>query len=176
VFIERKKLAMPISSHLKQLRSKVGNALIQIPGVAAVVRDESGRVLLQRRTDNNQWSLPAGAIDLGETPARAVVREVWEETSLKVRPSQLLGVFSGHDFRYIYPNGDRVEGMIALFECVVVEGKVLAGRDGETADLQYFYPKDMPQLALAYPHQLFALNNSSKTYFEWKEEWLKELS
>lgn len=166
---------MPISHHLKQLRSKVGNALIQIPGVAAVVRDDVGRVLLQRRTDNNQWSLPAGAIDLGETPAKAIMREVWEETSLKVRPSQLLGVFSGFNFRYTYPNGDRVEGMVALFECEVVEGKALAGRDGETAELEYFYPEEMPQLALNYPRQLFALNNVSKTYFEWNEAWLKEL-
>ncbi len=131
--------------------------------------------MLQRRADNNQWSLPAGAIDLGETPAKAVVREVWEETSLKVRPSQLLGVFSGHNFRYTYPNGDRVEGMVALFECAVLEGEVLAGRDGETAELRYFHPQDMPQLALAYPRQLFASNNVSETYFEWNEAWLEEL-
>jgi 8-oxo-dGTP pyrophosphatase MutT (NUDIX family) len=77
---------MPISSHCQQLRNKIGHELLQIPGVAAVIHDEAGRILLQQNTGDRVWSLPAGSIEPGEAPAQAVVREVWEETSLKVRP------------------------------------------------------------------------------------------
>lgn len=167
---------MPISNHLKYLRSKIGNTRLQLPGVAAIIHDELGKVLLQKRTDEDQWSLPAGAINLGETPAMAIVREVWEETSLKVKPIQILGVFSGNDFRYTYPNGDRVEYMVCLFKCEVIKGtKIMRGRDGETAYLQYFNPDCMPQLAMNYPHQIFSKDNFTATYFEWHQSYLENL-
>ncbi|GAB4532066.1 MAG: NUDIX domain-containing protein [Pleurocapsa sp.] len=166
---------MPISEHFKHLRSKIGNTLLQIPGVAAVIHDETGKVLLQQRTEDNSWSLSAGAIEPGETPAQALIREVWEETSLKVKPLKILGVFSGENgFRYTYPNGDRVEYLVVLFQCRVIEGE-MQGRDGETANLQYFAPDNMPELAMAYPHSLFDPQQAINTYFEWDDKWLKSL-
>jgi 8-oxo-dGTP pyrophosphatase MutT (NUDIX family) len=100
---------MPMSNHFQELRSKIGHGLLQIPGVAAVIHDQAGRILLQQNTGDFSWSLPAGSIEPGETPAQAIVREVWEETSLKVRPVKILGVFGGKNFRYTYANGDLVE-------------------------------------------------------------------
>ncbi|WP_285538016.1 NUDIX domain-containing protein [Brucella sp. NBRC 12950] len=41
-----------------------------LPSVAAVISDAKGRLLLQRKSDGEGWSLPAGAIEPGETPAR----------------------------------------------------------------------------------------------------------
>ena len=82
---------MPISEYIKGLREKIGHDLVLNPGVAALIHDESGRVLLQRRSYDGLWSLPAGAVDPGESPAQAVVREVWEETGLKVVPVGLEG-------------------------------------------------------------------------------------
>ena len=66
---------MPISDYLKRIRAAIGHEMLLNPGVAAIIRDEAGRVLLQKRSDDGTWSLPAGAIDPGETPAQAVVRE-----------------------------------------------------------------------------------------------------
>ena len=106
---------MPISTYLRGLREKLGTTLLQIPAVAAIIHDEAGRILLQR-SSHNEWSLPAGAIDLGESPAQAVVREVWEETGLKVRPVNAIGIFGGcNGFRHTYPNGDEVE-----YTCIVL--------------------------------------------------------
>ncbi len=75
---------MPISEYIKNLREKVGNGILQIPSAAAIVRDENDKILLVKTGD--VWGLPAGAIDLGESPSEAVVREVFEETGLRILP------------------------------------------------------------------------------------------
>jgi len=84
---------MPISLYLKNLRSHIGRDLVLMPAVAALVRNEAGHVLFQRRTDDGLWSLPAGSVDPGETPSQALVREVQEETGLLVEPTRVVGVF-----------------------------------------------------------------------------------
>lgn len=160
---------MAISAYLKELRDKVGQRLLIMPGVAAVIRDATGRILLQKRTDG-LWSLPAGAIDPGEAPAQALVREVWEETGLRVRPRRLIGVFGGRAFRYTCPNGDEVENLSLLFDCEVVGG-VLGGQDDETAELHFFVPEEMPQLPLDYPREVFA-SGYQGVYIQWDDRWI----
>ncbi len=52
-------------------------------GTVAVVKNSKGRVLAFRRTDRtDQWQLPQGGIDCGETPLQGVWRELEEETGL----------------------------------------------------------------------------------------------
>jgi len=167
---------MPISNHFQQLRNKIGHDLLQIPGVAAVIHDEAGRILVQQNTGDNLWSLPAGSIEPGETPAQAVVREVWEETSLKVRPMKILGVFGGENFRYTYTNGDLVEYLVVLFRCEVIAGvDRMRGQDGETANLRYFLPEDMPVLTIKYPLNLLVNRELSQVHFDWNEVFMNGL-
>src|SRR5436853_643622 len=123
---------MPISQYLKSLREKVGREILQVPSVAAIVRDEIGRILLVK-SGEQWWGLPAGAIDLGETPSEAIVREVFEETGLNVLPKRIVDVFGGKDFRYVYPNGDRVEYFIVVFDCEITGGELFA-HDGEVSE------------------------------------------
>jgi 8-oxo-dGTP diphosphatase len=59
-------------------------------GADALVRDARGRVLLVRRADDGRWAMAGGWVDPGETPERAVVREVAEETGLRVSAPRLL--------------------------------------------------------------------------------------
>jgi 8-oxo-dGTP pyrophosphatase MutT (NUDIX family) len=145
---------MPISTYLRELRAVVGPRLLLLPGVAAVVRDASERVLFMHRADDGRWGLPAGAIDPGESPVQAIVREVCEETGLVVRPTRVAGVFGGAGFRHRYPNGDEVEWTVTVFECETVGG-VLAAQDGEALALRYFTAEEAPTLQLPYPRTLF---------------------
>ena len=146
---------MPISEYLKNLRAKVGNEILQIPSAAAIIRDAEGHVLLVKSANaEGVWGLPAGAIDLGETPREAVSREVFEETNLRVEPVKIAGVFGGKDFRYRYSNGDRVEYFIVVFECEIMSDE-LSARDGEVSELKYFASGEMPALAIPYPPSLF---------------------
>ena len=107
-----------------------------------------------RRSDDGEWSLPAGAVEPGESPAAAVVREVGEETGLVVEPERVLGVFGGEGFRHTYPNGDVVEYTVVVFACRPVGGR-LEPRDGEALGFGYFAPGAMPPLQLPYPADLF---------------------
>ena len=56
-----------------------------VPAVNVVVVNDAGEILLIRRTDNDNWALPGGAIDLSESVARAAVRETLEESGIKMR-------------------------------------------------------------------------------------------
>jgi ADP-ribose pyrophosphatase YjhB (NUDIX family) len=53
-----------------------------VPAVNVVVANDAGEILLIRRTDNGNWALPGGAIDLGESVAQAAVRETLEESGI----------------------------------------------------------------------------------------------
>jgi 8-oxo-dGTP pyrophosphatase MutT (NUDIX family) len=139
-----------MSPHYRELRAKIGHDLLLMPGVAAVIHDAHGRLLLQERSSGEGWSLPAGAIEPGESPEQAVQREVLEETGLVVVPRELLGVFGGRDFRYVYPNGDVVEYTVVIFRCTATR-EAIASRDSETKSLRYFARAEMPPLALPYP-------------------------
>ena len=145
---------MPISDYLRELRAVVGPRLLLLPGVSAIVRDGAERVLFIRRADDGRWGLPAGAVDPGESPAEAIVREVREETGLMVRPARVAGVFGGAGYRHRYPNGDEAEWTVAVFDCDVIGGE-LALRDGEALELRYFAPEDPPTLQFPYPRSLF---------------------
>lgn len=74
--------------------------------VSAVVRDDRGRVLLIHRTDNDRFSIPGGGMEVGETVAEAVVREVQEETGILVRPMRVLGIFSDPHHVIAYDDGE----------------------------------------------------------------------
>jgi ADP-ribose pyrophosphatase YjhB (NUDIX family) len=61
--------------------------------VAAVVPDDSGRVLVVRRRDNGRWEPPGGVLELGEAILDGLRREVLEETGVAVDPVRLSGVY-----------------------------------------------------------------------------------
>jgi 8-oxo-dGTP pyrophosphatase MutT (NUDIX family) len=127
------------------LRQHVGTAPILVPGASACIRDERGFILLQRRQDNQLWGLPGGGQNLGESAAQAAVREVHEETGLQVEPLRLIGVYSNPAFGKTYPNGDRIQPVVALFGAQVVGGD-LSSHSPETLELGYFSPDDLPPL------------------------------
>ena len=81
---------MPISSYLKTLRDKIGHDLVATSAASISVFDDRGRILLGMDAETGFWTLPGGAIDPGEIPADAAVRECFEETGLFVHPERLL--------------------------------------------------------------------------------------
>ena len=77
-----------------------------VVAVTAVVINDLGELLLQRRTDNDLWGLPGGAMNLGESIGQAVVREVKEETCLDVEPTGVVGIYSDPGHIIAYADGE----------------------------------------------------------------------
>jgi 8-oxo-dGTP diphosphatase len=128
--------------YVTRLRALVGTDLLWLPSVSAVVVDDAGRVLLGQRADDGRWSVVSGIVEPDEQPAQALVREVWEETGLRVAPERLSSVLS---HPHTYPNGDRCRYLNLGFRCRVLDG-VARVNDEESVAVRWFTPDGLPSL------------------------------
>lgn len=87
-----------------------------VPSVNVVVVNGAGEILLIRRTDNGNWALPGGAIDVGESLPQAGIRETLEETGIECQITGLSGIYSdpGHVILYTSDGEVRQEFSIVL--------------------------------------------------------------
>jgi 8-oxo-dGTP pyrophosphatase MutT (NUDIX family) len=118
-----------------------------VPAVSAVVSDDSGRVLLQRRADNELWSVPGGAIEVGESVLDALRREVLEETGLQVEPGRLIGVYSSPAYVIAYDDGEVRQQFSLAFACHTTGGTLTTS--SETLEVAWFAPEDLGSLAMS---------------------------
>ncbi len=102
-------------------------------GVGAVIVHDGRVVLVQRGSEplKGQWSIPGGALEIGETLRQCAVREALEETGLQVEAGEVLEVF---DAIYRAPDG-RIQYHYVLidFACRVIGGELKAGGDAVQA-------------------------------------------
>ena len=119
------------------------------PGVAAVIYDAAGRVLLHRRRVGDGWAPISGHIEPGESLTAALHREVSEETGLAVRIERLVSLNSDPAFQIVvYPDGRRVQFVTALFACRVTAGDLRGSDEGSAWD--WFSPDALPEDLLPY--------------------------
>jgi 8-oxo-dGTP pyrophosphatase MutT (NUDIX family) len=139
---------VPTPSHIANLRAFVGHDLLLMPSVAVLPLDADGRLLLVREAGGDTWSTLGGAVEIGESPAQAAVRESREELGIGVRLTRLLDVLGGPDYEVSYPNGDRVAYVTAVYEARVVGGSPVVS-DGEISELAWFGTGELPGLGLS---------------------------
>jgi len=130
--------------YINKLRTYVGNQPIIMVGATVLVLDTQNRLLLMKRSDNGNWGVPGGAMELGEEIEETARRELLEETSLEVEELTLFGVFSGDELYYRYPSGEEVYNVSIAYLVRDVQGDVKL-LDGEHRNYRYFELGNLPE-------------------------------
>lgn len=139
-----------------------------IPTVDAIIQKSNSILLVKRSKDpyKNQFALPGGFVNEGETIEEAIKREVYEETSLEVHPIDILGVYSD-------PKRDpRGHIMTVVFIVLIVRGNPSAGDDAK--EISWIPIEKISDIKVAFDHKLVIHD-----YLRWKKEggtyWTQKL-
>src|SRR5215813_9411626 len=96
-----------------------------VPSANVIVVNDQGQILLIRRTDNGNWAVPGGGMDLGESITDTAVRETQEETGIICEITGLVGIYTnpGHVIRYTSNDEVRQEFSV-VFTARPVRGEL----------------------------------------------------
>jgi len=124
-------------NYMMELRKKMGDQPLIMVGSTVIIKDKTGKILLQKRSDTGKWSTIGGAMELGESFEETAIREVQEETSLVIRNLELKGILAGKDMFHTYPHGDVINLATAVYEVTDWEG-IPKVNDHESLDFKFF--------------------------------------
>jgi ADP-ribose pyrophosphatase YjhB (NUDIX family) len=134
---------MARNDYLNDPKAPAPNSIV--PAASAVVTNEAGEILLQRRIDNDLWALPGGTMDLGERIAETAVREVKEETGLTVEVTGIVGIYSDPAHVIAYTDGEVRQEFNICFTAKLVGGQLR--KSDESTEVRWVDPgavNDLP--------------------------------
>lgn len=118
-----------------------------VPSVNVIATNENGEILLIRRTDNNKWAAPGGAIDLGESVTQAAIRETREETGIECEIRGIVGIYSDPKHVIHYTSNDEVRQEFSI----VLAGRPIGGHptpSDESREVQWITSEDIGSLQM----------------------------
>ncbi|GAB2614966.1 NUDIX domain-containing protein [Kribbella endophytica] len=95
-----------------------------VPSVNVVIENEAGEVLVIQRSDNGNWAVPGGAIDLGESMTEAAIRETREETGIECEVTGLIGIYTDPKHIILYTSNGEARQEFSI----LLKGRALSGR------------------------------------------------
>jgi 8-oxo-dGTP pyrophosphatase MutT (NUDIX family) len=118
-----------------------------VPSANVIVVNDQGQILLIRRTDNGNWAVPGGGMDLGESIIQAAIRETFEETGITCKITGLVGIYTSprHVIRYT-SNGEVRQEFSIVFTARPIGGKLRPS--SESAEPQWVSPGLIPGLQM----------------------------
>jgi ADP-ribose pyrophosphatase YjhB (NUDIX family) len=149
-------------SYLGQLRQVIGKRKIFAITARAIVQDENSRILFVRRSDNEEWVMPAGSIELEESIFDCVRREVFEETGLTVTTATPIAIYSDPRFSFVTSYGDPYQMFSIVFSVTSWTG-ILKKQTDETTDAKFFPLDNLPKIPDLYYETLADFKDYLKT-------------
>lgn len=116
-------------------------------GVGVALIDEKSRLLLELRSDVSMWGITGGKLDPGETPKQCGIREVDEETGIRLQEDQLefFGIYAQpEDGRILQYPDNRVHLLDIVFKAKICSASKLQ-LSSESTELSFFSVKNIPR-------------------------------
>jgi ADP-ribose pyrophosphatase YjhB (NUDIX family) len=114
-----------------------------VPSVNVVVVNDAAEILMIRRTDNDNWAVPGGAIDLGESVAQAAVRETREESGIEYAITGVVGIYSDPKHVILYTsNGEARQEFSIVLTARTVSGQPTPS--GESSEVRWVPASEVP--------------------------------
>ncbi|MGH3328930.1 MAG: NUDIX domain-containing protein [Streptomycetales bacterium] len=123
-----------------------------VVAASAVVADERGRILMQRRADSGLWAVPGGAMEITESLADAVVREVNEETGYRIEITGLVGLYTDPRHIIAYDNGEVRRQFNICFTARIVGGHLRAS--DESTEVRWIEPEALDEHPMHHTQRL----------------------
>ncbi|GAB3429119.1 NUDIX hydrolase [Flindersiella endophytica] len=118
-----------------------------VPSVNVAVTNDVGELLLIRRSDNGNWAMPGGAIDLGESVSQAGIRETKEETGIDCEVTGLVGIFTEPKHIILYTSNGEARQEFSI----VLTGRATGGQptlSSESTEVRWIPTADIPALQM----------------------------
>ncbi|WP_117209490.1 NUDIX domain-containing protein [Allorhizocola rhizosphaerae] len=118
-----------------------------VPSANVVVVNDSGEILMIRRADNDNWALPGGAMDLGESLPTTAIRETAEETGVHVEITGLVGIYTDPRHVILYTSNGEVRQEFS----VVFTARPLSGTptpSDESREVRWIAREDLTALTM----------------------------
>ncbi|WP_019356000.1 NUDIX domain-containing protein [Streptomyces sp. AA1529] len=131
-----------------------------VPSVTAAVQDAEGQLLLIHKTDNDLWALPGGGHDVGESISETVVREVEEETGIRVEVLSVVGLYTDPKHVMAYDDGEVRQQFSICFRAQPVAGALRTS--SESKEVRWVNPADLDALAI-HPSMMLRIRHGLDT-------------
>jgi ADP-ribose pyrophosphatase YjhB (NUDIX family) len=117
-----------------------------VPSVTAIVSDAGGGILMVHKTDNDLWALPGGGMNIGESIAQAVTREVREETGIDVEVTGIVGIYTDPGHVMAYDDGEVRQQCSVCFTTRLLGGTLTTS--SETSEIGFVAPENLDTLQI----------------------------
>jgi ADP-ribose pyrophosphatase YjhB (NUDIX family) len=118
-----------------------------VPSANVVVVNDAGEILLIRRSDNDNWAVPGGGMDLGESLVDTAVRETFEETGVGVEVTGLVGIYTDPRHIILYTsNGEARQEFSVVFTARPIGGTLTPS--SESLEVRWVQPSEVADLQM----------------------------